>query len=175
MAAQGTDSAQTPNYERIAVMGIGNTLMLDEGVGPKVIEQLSERYEFPDSVSVIDSGTMGMSILHLFSEYDYILVVDAIDDPENLKPGDVVSFPPEEIAPNTVLHGLHDMRFIDVLQNAAMLGWNPDAHCVGIQVENIAPQDLTEGLTPDVEAAIPVAIEAVVTLLGEIGIEANER
>jgi hydrogenase maturation protease len=162
-------------YERVLVMGIGNVLMLDEGIGPAVIARLVEAYEFPPHVDVVDSGTMGMSILHLFAEYDYLIVVDAVDDPENLAPGEVVSFPPEQIAPNTVLHGLHDMRFVDVLQNAEFLGWRPDAMCVGVQIENINPVDLTEGLTPEVEAAIPVAIEAVITLLGEVGVEATKK
>lgn len=175
MEEQSWQEATKPQYERIAVMGIGNTLMLDEGIGPAVIARLHEEYVFPDNVDVMDSGTMGMSILNLFGEYDYMLVVDAINDAENLKPGEVVSFPPEEIAPNTVLHGLHDMRFVDVLQSAEMLGWSPAAMCVGIQIKDIEPEELTEDLTPEVRAAIPTAIHAVVTLLGEIGVEVVRR
>lgn len=157
-------------YENILVMGIGNTLMLDEGVGPAVIARLLEEYDFPQNVVVEDSGTMGMGMLNLFSEYDYMIVIDAVDGTGE-EPGTVMAISPEEIAPQSVLHSGHDMRFVDVLQNAALLGWEPDGIVVGIQVKDMAPAELTEGLTPEVEAAVPVAIGAVLDLLSEAGIE----
>ena len=163
------------NYDRILVMGIGNVLMLDEGVGPAVIARLLDEYDFPAHVDVIDSGTMGMGMLNLFSEYDYMIVVDAVDGTGE-KPGTVLAVSPEEIAPSTVLHdSMHDMRFVDVLQAAELVGWKTDGIVVGIQIEDIAPQDLEIGLTPDVEAAVPVAVSAVVELLEEAGASPTRR
>ncbi|MDR3052894.1 MAG: hydrogenase maturation protease, partial [Coriobacteriales bacterium] len=66
------------NQERIAVLCIGNILMLDEGVGPRVAHELLERYSLPDTVEVLDRGTMGMSLLGEFKRFHTILVVDAV-------------------------------------------------------------------------------------------------
>ena len=156
-------------YERILVMGIGNTLMADEGVGPAVIERLLAEYDFPAEVTVNDSGTMGMAVLDLFSQYDYIIVVDAVDGTGEA-PGTVMAIAPEDIADNTVLHSAHDMRFVDTLQNAALIGWEPDAIVVGIQILDMNPAELTMDLTPPVEAAVPIAVGAVIDLLNEAGV-----
>lgn len=160
--------------QRILVMGIGNVLMLDEGVGCRVIEELIARYEFPDNVTVQDSGTMGMMILNLFKEHDYIIVIDAVDGTGH-EPGTVLRFSPEDIAPNTVRHSLHDTRFIDVLEAAEMIDCRPGGECVGIQIEEMNPADLTIGLTPAVEAAIEGAVDAVLTILGEMGVSPVPR
>jgi hydrogenase maturation protease len=155
-------------------MGIGNVLMKDEAVGCRVAEELEARYEFPEGCDVVDSGTMGMAILNLFQEYDFILVVDAVDGTGH-PPGTVVRLAPEDIAPNTVRHSQHDTKFIDVLEAAEMIGCRPEGHCVGIQIEDMNPVDLTIGLSEPVEAAIDTAIDAVLTVLAERGIEVREK
>lgn len=155
--------------DRVLVMGIGNVLMKDEGVGCRVVEVLAEKYRFPDNVEIVDSGTMGMMILNLFQDRDFVLVIDAVNG-TGYAPGTVVRLSPEDMAPNSVLHSLHDIRFVDVLQAGELIGVQPEAHCVGIQVEDMAPVDLTIGLSESVEAAIDTAIDAVLTVLAERGI-----
>lgn len=152
--------------ERIAVMCIGNMLMLDEGLGPRVAEELIKRYEFPEGVDVLDSGTMGMSLLADFKHYDFILVVDAVDNTGE-EPGTVVRFSPEDIASYTVMHSAHDIRFIDVLEASELLGYRPVGRCIGVQVENMNPVELTMGLTPAVEAAVPLVIQTVLATLAD--------
>lgn len=158
--------------DRVLVMGIGNVLMKDEGIGCRVVEVLAERYEFPDNVEIVDSGTMGMMILNLLQDRDFVLVIDAVNG-TGYAPGTVVRLSAQDIAPNSVMHSLHDMRFIDVLQAGEMMGVEPETHCVGIQVEDMNPVDLTIGLSDSVEAAIDTALDAVLTVLAERGIEPN--
>jgi hydrogenase maturation protease len=160
--------------ERILVLGIGNILMKDEGVGCRIIEVLTGRYEFPDNVHIEDSGTMGMMMLHMLTEYDFVLVVDAMDGTGH-PPGTVLRLAPEDIAPNQVMHSLHDIRFIDVLNSAELIGKRPQGACVGVQVEDMQPVELTIGLSPSVEEAIDTAIDAVLSVLAEHGIEAHKR
>lgn len=158
--------------ERITVMGIGNPLMRDEGIGIRVIEVLGETVEFPPNVTIVDAGTMGMSILGLFRECDYMLIVDAVDGTGE-EPGTVVRIPPDEFAPNQVMHSLHDIRFVDVLAAAEMMGARPEAECVGVQIEDMS--ELSIGLTPALEAALPAAVEAVLDVLAERGVTAVPR
>ncbi|NTU89482.1 MAG: hydrogenase maturation protease [Actinobacteria bacterium] len=157
------------NDEHIAVMCIGNLLLLDEGVGPAVARMLIDTFEFPAGVDVLDSGTMGMSLLGEFRDYDFILTVDAVDGTGE-EPGTVFTFLPEDMADNMVMHGAHDTRFIDVLQASALLGFEPVGECIGVQIENMSPENLVIGLTPKVEAALPLVCETVCAKLYARGV-----
>jgi hydrogenase maturation protease len=61
---------------RIGILGIGNVLMGDDGVGPYTIKLLEARYEFPEQVELQDLGTPGLGITAAFSEYDAIILID---------------------------------------------------------------------------------------------------
>lgn len=157
---------------RILVLGIGNILMLDEGVGNRIATELQSNYRFPDDVSVMDAGTMGLGMMHLFRGVEFLLVVDAVDGTGH-PAGTVVRVAPEDFAPNQVLHSLHDIRFVDVLNAARMIDIMPEADCIGIQVENMSPAELTIGLSGPVESALPRAIAAVLYVLEERGVVAE--
>lgn len=150
----------------ILVLGVGNPLMADEGVGPRIVEFLREGYCFPESVEVDDAGTMGFMIIDLLREREHVLILDATQN-TGLDPGTVLRLTPDEIAPNAVMHSMHDLRIIDVLQAAALLGAEPDVACVGVQIDNMA-EWVTE-LTPAVEAAIPMAAAVALDILAEWG------
>ncbi|MHB1136330.1 MAG: hydrogenase maturation protease [Coriobacteriia bacterium] len=158
---------------RVLVLGIGNVLMLDEGVGNRIAEELERNYRFGDDVRIVDGGTMGYGMIHLFRGVEFLLVVDAMDG-TTLAPGTVVRISPKDFAPNQVMHSLHDLRFVDVLQAAQLIDIMPEADCIGIQVENMSPAELTVGLSEPVEAAVPRAIGAVLYVLEERGIVAEE-
>jgi hydrogenase maturation protease len=157
---------------RVLVLGIGNILMMDEGVGNRVATDLQANYRFPADVAVMDAGTMGLGMMHLFRGVEFLLVADAVDGTGH-PAGTVVRVSPEDFAPNQVLHSLHDVRLIDVLNAAKMIEIMPDAECIGIQVENMSPEVLTIGLTQTVEAALPRAIAAVLYVLEERGVLAE--
>jgi len=154
--------------ERILILGIGNPLMSDEGAGVRVAETLMGRYELPEGVEVVDAGTMGLGIINLFRDRDLVIVVDAVDNTGH-EPGTVVILTPEQLAPSQVLHSLHDMRFVNVLEAAELTGVAPEAICVGIQVASMK-QWVTE-LTPAVEAAVPAAVAAVLDILEQRGVK----
>ena len=155
--------------KQIAILCVGNILLLDEGFGPRVAQELLNTYSFPDNVEVLDRGTMGMALLADLKRFDVILLIDAVDNTDT-PPGTVVTYLPEDIAPYEAFHGAHDTRFIDVLQAAELLGYTPEAHCLGVQVLNMSPADFTIGLTPPVEAAIPFVLECVVGFLNRYDI-----
>lgn len=157
---------------RVLVLGIGNILMMDEGVGNRIATELQRNYRFPDDVTVMDAGTMGLGMMHLFRGVEFLLVADAIDGTGH-PAGTVVRVSPEDFAPNQVLHSLHDVRFVDVLSAARLIGVMPEADCIGVQIENMSPAELTIGLTEVVEAAVPRAIAAVLYVLEEHGVGAE--
>lgn len=164
--------ARSVASERILVMGIGNPLVKDEGVGVRVVEEMMRTLSFPDNVTLVDAGTMGMGILNLFRECDHMLVVDAIDGTGE-EPGTVLRLSPEDLAPNQILHSLHDVRFVDVLQAAELMGSRPSADCIGIQIADM--DGVAIGLTDAVADAVPRAVEAMLAVLAEHGVVPEAR
>ncbi|MCL1846341.1 MAG: hydrogenase maturation protease [Coriobacteriia bacterium] len=146
--------------KRIGILCVGNILMLDEGVGSRVAQEFIKRYELPGNVEILDRGVMGMALLSDLKRFDVILLVDAVDN-TGTAPGTVVTYLPEDIAPYEAFHGAHDTRFIDVLEAAVLLGYQPEAHCLGVQVQNGCPAEYTVGLTPPVEEALPFILECI--------------
>jgi len=158
---------------RILVMGIGNPLMRDEGVGPRVAELLMAGFDFPEHVEVVDAGTMGLGILDLLRDIDHLVVIDAVQGTEH-PAGTVVIMSPEEIAPNQVLHSLHDMRLADVLQNAALIIDDmPSAVVIGVQIERI--EEFVLELSPACEAALPIALAATLDELSKLEVIPTPR
>jgi hydrogenase maturation protease len=157
---------------RILVLGIGNPLMRDEGAGVRVVEMLLDGYAFPPNVEVIDAGTMGLTILDLLRDIDRLLVIDAVTETGH-PAGTVLALTPEEIAPNSVMHSLHDTRLIDVLQAAELMDLNVEALCVGIQIESMDQWVLE--LSEPVEAALPVAASAALDVLRSWGVEPSPK
>jgi hydrogenase maturation protease len=147
--------------QKIAVLCIGNILMLDEGVASHLARNLIEHYDFVchDDTAVLcadilDRGTMGMSLISDMEYYDTILIVDAVDN-TGKDPGTIVSFQPDDIAPYEAWHGAHDTRLADVLAAATLLGYTPQVTCLGVQIQDMYPSQYTMDLTPPVREALP--------------------
>lgn len=159
--------------QRILIMGVGNPLMRDDGIGPRVIEMLLGGYSFPDNVELVDAGTMSFMILDLLRGVDDLILVDAMQDTAS-PAGTVVVLTPEEIAPNQVKHSMHDVGIVDVLQAAELMDRAPATVAIGVQIESIEQWVLE--LSQPVADAVPIAAAAVLGELKKLGVEpvANE-
>ncbi len=69
----------TKPVEQTLILGVGNLLLSDEGVGIQVIERLQEKYELPEEVHVLDGGTLGMDLLYYLDGVRRLLLVDAVE------------------------------------------------------------------------------------------------
>lgn len=172
------------------VVCVGNMLLLDEGFGSHMAKVLTNydtareafdeeharmltetfreydaHVEDDDRIPVLDAGTMGLSLLPFIRDFDRLVVVDAVDCGVNAAPGTCYTFTPEDMAAYSIMHSLHDMRISDVLNNARLAGHDCDIRCVGVQKKDINPAELTIDLTPEVRAAVPYAVDAVLELL----------
>lgn len=160
---------------RVAVICVGNELLLDEGAGPATGRYLASRWALPAEVDVIDCATMGMAILADLRAHDRALVLDAVDVP-GAAPGTLFSFEPDDVATSGQMASLHEMRFGDVLQAAELIGVSCAGHCLGVQAENISPDRYVRGLTPRVAAAVPLlAATAARWLRDELGLDVADR
>ena len=124
----------------VIVIGLGNTLMSDEGVGVRVVQRLSDfAGRFP-SVDFAEAGTGGLSILHLIRDKDKAIFIDCAKMWE--EPGSIRKFTPQDIKGTKVLahQSLHEADLIKIIEMAGQLGQCPDEIIIfGIEPQAVKP------------------------------------
>lgn len=143
--------------ERILIIGVGNLLLKDEGVGVHVAQELQKR-TLPAGVEVYDGGVGGIGLLDYFREASKLLLIDAAE--MSLKPGTVVRFTPQNVKDlrSGVKFSTHDVGLAEVLKLAQALGLCPEVVIIGIQPKVIS---WGEELSPEIQASIPQVVEMV--------------
>lgn len=148
---------------RTLILGLGNPLVGDDGVGIRVVEHLRGE-ELPPGVELEEAGTAGLAILDLAVGFDRLVVVDAID--ASLEPGTLLELDRAALEHMSGRHLVspHDADLLTALKLGHELGLAMPAEitCVAIQVADLVT--LGEGCTPKVEAAIPAAAAAALRL-----------
>ncbi|MCL1943547.1 MAG: hydrogenase maturation protease [Candidatus Azobacteroides sp.] len=142
------------------VLGVGNLLLKDEGVGIHVIRAL-EHEELPSGVHLMDGGTGGLHLLGVLQDYHRIIMIDATLD-DHL-PGTVRLIRPRYASDFPPLMSAHEIGLRDMIEAMILTGRVPEIHLIVISVKNIQEVDMT--LSPEVEAAVPEVIRMVKSLL----------
>lgn len=152
---------------RAVVLGLGNILNRDEGVGVQCLEPLRRRLGPVEGLEILDGGVLGMGLLPLVESTDALLVLDAVDAQKS--PGTVVELAGPDIPLySQVKISRHQVTFQEVLQLAQVRNRLPRRlHLVGVQ-----PADVAVGtdLSPVVEAALPAVTERAVRVLSDWGL-----
>jgi len=162
----GGMSLQTNSGPKVLVLGIGNLVMSDDGVGVKVVQQLQREYSCAENVEIMDGGTLGLDLLPKMEELDHLIVVDAVET--GYKPGTCIRLTGEElpIALETKLSP-HQMGLKDLLSVAQLLGHSPgEMVLIGVQPGSI---EMDTELTPEVNAVLQDLVDNVVDELSNIG------
>jgi len=157
----------TKNEKHIMVLGVGNLLFTDEGVGIHVIRKLEERYSFPENVSIQDGGVLGINLLGVISDADHLIVVDAVKNKG--KPGDLHRLEGEEI-PKRILakNSLHEVDLLEALTLCQALDKVPETVIVGVEPKDIESVGLEP--TPPVQEKMDDLIDMVLKELDHLGI-----
>lgn len=142
--------------EKILILGVGNLLLKDEGVGIHVIRAL-ENEELPPNVSLMDGGTGGLHLIAWIQDYDRIIMVDATldDNPPGtirlIRPRYATDFPP--------LMSAHEIGLRDMIEAMILTGKLPEIQLIVISAADISEVGME--LTPIVEAAVPKVVELI--------------
>jgi hydrogenase maturation protease len=148
----------------LAIIGLGNPLREDDGVGPRVVKELALQ-GLPEGVTVIDGGTGGLDLLRLLEGWSRVVVVDAADIGDD--PGCYAVFTPDEahLAEAQDLYSFHHAGLPEALALARALERPlPPVVIFGVQPERVG---WGEGLSAAVEAALPELVEAILKQVGE--------
>jgi len=151
----------------VLILGLGNPLLGDEGIGVRVAEEL-QGLELPDGVTVVEGGTAGLGLIGLMEGYQKVIIVDAAD--MGHPPGCVVRFTPLEAQLKTVEAplSLHQIGLGEALTLAEALEVAPaERIIIGVQPSQV---EMGAGLSPEVERAIPKIIRIILDELDATGI-----
>lgn len=148
---------------RKVVLGLGNTLNRDEGLGVFALEPLRPRLAGAGEVELLDGGTLGMGLLPLVESCSHLLLLDAVDI--GAPPATVTELGREEIPLFARIKlSLHQLGFQEVLQFANVRGHLPEhLHLVGAQPADIS---VGLGLSPEIEAVLPEIAGRAMAVLG---------
>ncbi len=145
------------------VMGVGNYLMGDEGVGVH-IAQTMEKMQLPSYLAALDGGTGGFFLMNYFDEYPYVIFVDATMDGKPA--GTVTLTEPKFAADFPSALSVHDVGLKDMIETLYMLGNVPNMYLITISIDEIVPMHV--GLSSEVEKSISVVIDKILELAKQI-------
>ena len=143
----------------VLVMGVGNYLMGDEGVGVHTIQQMF-KMELPEYVDILDGGTGGFLLLNCFEVYPTIIFVDATMDG---KPAGTISLLRPKFAsdfPSAL--SVHDVGLKDMIEAVYLMDKIPDIHLFTVSIEELKPMCID--LSAKVMNSIPELVERILGL-----------
>lgn len=146
------------NENSIILLGVGNILLTDEGLGVHVVNEMRKEYTFSPEIGIIDGGTMGMELLSYMRGMKKLLLVDAVNGGE--EPGTVYEFPHRDMETYFTDHisvhevGMQDILRIralqdDPLEDAMVIGVEPESLDIGLEVS-----DTVKNVLPDVKQRV---------------------
>lgn len=141
----------------ILVLGIGNILLRDEGVGVRVIERMRQ-LDLPEGVDLVDGGTAGADLLDTLAERRKVIIVDTVQ--ADCAPGTVVRFGADDLAkPEREGISLHELGLYEALMMTKKLGCAPEE----VVIFGVKPKEIGYGLelTKEIETILPDIIELV--------------
>ena len=157
---------------RNIVIGVGNVLFKDEGVGIFASKYIEENYEFDGDLEIIEGGTLGFKLMTYFQEYDNVIILDTVSIEDN--PGEIFRLPSD------VLLGMgqyrktaHEVEIVEMLEIVSVL----DSHAT-VTILGIVPEDIVSvqiGLTKTIEDRFEEFTLQAIKEIESIGIKANKK
>lgn len=150
----------------ILVLGLGNDILMDDGIGPKLVHDLAPKFENPDfHFDIACCG--GLEIMEAIKGFTKVVFIDAIRT-KNGKPGDIYCFKPSDFRETLHLSCLHDIGFLTALSlgDTLDLCLPKDLHIIAIEI--IEDMEFSEAFTPELQEKYPIIKKKVSGLIKRI-------
>lgn len=143
---------------KIVILGVGNLLLSDEGVGVHVANELM-KMDMPSNVLVVEGGTDGFRLLNVIIEADRLIVIDAVKG--GAEPGTIYRFDIREIGnvPSGFQTSFHQIGILDVIKISGLIGKTPYTTVIGIEPKTL---EMGMDLSPEIKEKVPRIIELVI-------------
>lgn len=156
--------------KKALVLGVGNILLRDEGLGVRVVEHLNRWFAFPEGVECVDGGTLGLGLSSLMAGFERVIIVDALS---GVAPGALCRITALEIGRRlSPVGAVHGVGVRELLAIARFEGHAPEVVIIGV-----GPIDTASGigLTPATEKKIPELARMVIEELEGLGINVSNK
>ncbi|MGE5398475.1 MAG: hydrogenase maturation protease [Chitinophagales bacterium] len=154
---------------KVMVVGIGNLLLCDEGVGVHAVNRLQEM-ELPPGVELIDGGTHSYDLVDVFCQAENLIIIDALQG--GGEPGTIYRAPLEDLGlkPEENATSIHQLHFIEAVRMVNLMGHQPRVMVFGVEPARI---DWDLEMSPEATAKFPRLIELIIQeirgIMGEEG------
>jgi hydrogenase maturation protease len=142
---------------KTVILGIGNLLLCDEGVGVHVANELLNM-DLPPYVSVVEGGTDGFRLLNIITDADRLIIVDTVRG--GASPGSIYRFDIDEVrsCPSGFRTSVHQVGILEVIDLSGLIGKTPHTTVIGVEPKSL---EMSMELSPEIREKIPRVIELV--------------
>lgn len=158
---------------KILILGIGNILFGDEGIGPHLTNFIDEKYHFESrehAVDIIDGGTLAQRLIPIITDYDKVVIIDCVKV-QGGDVGDVYSFYFDDMPEYVTWDGsAHEVEMLQTLQMIEMLGDLPPIKIVGV-IPYVIGENSTFTMTDEVLKASQTMEKVIIDYLKELGVD----
>lgn len=145
------------SLKQTVVLGVGNELLSDEGVGVHVIREM-QKLNLPPEIEIMEGGTEGFGLINIITSTDRLVIIDSLKGGN--APGTIYKFNIEE-APKTLdifKTSVHQIGILEVIHLSGLIGKTPETTVIGVE-----PKDISTGmeLSKEVKTKIPKIIDLV--------------
>lgn len=148
------------------ILGLGNPILSDDGVGNRVALELEDRVAERQNVAVMETSMSGLSLIDLLAGYDKAIIVDAIQTAGG-KAGQIYRLAPDAFNNTRHASSPHDVNFATALELGSKLGIAMPKQIVIYAIEVTDTNTFGEEFTPEVKKAIPKCVKSVIKELNE--------
>ncbi len=154
------------------VIGVGNVLFKDEGIGIYASKYLDANYEFEGDLEIIEGGTLGFKLMTFFQEYDNVIILDTVSIED--KAGEIFRLPSDVLLGlGTYRKTAHEVEIVEMLEICSVLDKHAEVTILGIIPKDIETVEI--GLTPEIEDRFEELILQTVKEIESIGIKATKK
>uniref|UniRef100_I2Q4X4 Hydrogenase expression/formation protein n=1 Tax=Desulfovibrio sp. U5L TaxID=596152 RepID=I2Q4X4_9BACT len=152
--------------KKILILGVGNILYTDEGVGVRAVERLLSTYDFSDNVTLMDGGNLGMRLMQPLMDADYCIVLDAVLGGD--APGTIYRLTGEDLRKSLAFKdSMHQSDLVDTLIYCELIGKRPDTVVIGMEPFDF--KNMAVELSPTIAERLPAMCDIALTELAEAG------
>lgn len=143
----------------ILILGIGNDILTDDGIGPRLVKDL-DKGRLPPDISFGEATLGGMELLDMVKDFDEVIFIDALKTGMN-KPGTVLRFEPVDFEETLHLSNIHDIDFLTALELGKRTGMKIPGKITIIAVEIVEDRVFSNGFSPEIKIIYPDILRKV--------------
>ncbi len=151
---------------KFLVLGIGNEILTDDGIGPRLVTEL-EKLEVPGFIHFLTAATGGMDIMELICSYERVIIIDALKSGKD-SPGTVYHYTPDDFRESLHVSSFHDISFLTALKLAEKLEMHLPEKIDIIAVEIEEDLTFSNEFSPRVNEKYPEVLHEVIAIFRKL-------